>query len=84
MIFISNDHNGQIVGIVSAADIKSVNAYYQGVGDMPHVTEPYSIEEDKENEKMGYITPILKTMEIDLHSHAHRTKLGSKIRIQIK
>lgn len=53
MIFISKDHNGQIVGVVSAADIKSVNAYYQGLGDMPFSTEPFSIEQDRENEDMG-------------------------------
>lgn len=87
MIFISKDYKGQIVGIVSASDIKSVNAFYQGLGDMPHITEPFSIEQDRENEEMGYVTPILKTIEVDIQRLAHErgsTREASKIRIQIK
>lgn len=51
---------------------------------MPHITEPFSIEQDRENEDMGYVTPILKTAEIDVHRLAHERKSGTKIRIQIK
>jgi len=82
MIFISKDHKGQIIGIVSAADIKSVNAFYQGMGDMPHSTEEFSIDEDRENEKNGYVTPILKTIEYDPYKYG--TRSGEKIRIQAK
>lgn len=84
MIFISRDHNGQIIGIVSASDIKSVNAFYQGLGDVPNSTEEFSIDEDRENEKIGYVTPILKTMEIDVHNYSHTHKQGKKVRIQTK
>ncbi len=84
MIFISKDRNGQIIGIVSASDIKSVNAFYQGIGDMPHITEQFSIEQERENEKIGYVTPILKTIEIDIHRYAHDNKNGAKVRIQTK
>ncbi len=84
MIFISKDYKGQIIGIVSASDIKSVNAYYQGLGDHPHITEPFNIEEDRENEQEGYVTPILKTTEFDPHHYAQTHKPGNKIRVQIK
>ncbi len=84
MIFISKDHNGQIMGIVSAADIKSVNAFYQGQEDLPYTTEEFPINRDSDNEKMGYVTPILKTTEIDVHNYCHNHKVGAKVRIQIK
>jgi len=70
MIFISKNHKGEIISIVSAADIKSVNAYNQGQGfDVNTVTE-FSMEEDRENESMGYVTPILKTQKRSLSAFA--------------
>jgi hypothetical protein len=70
MIFISKNHKGEIISIVSAADIKSVNAYNQGNGiDVNSVTE-FDPDEIRENEEMGYVTPILKTQKKTLSPFA--------------
>lgn len=84
MIYIAKDHNGQIIGIVSADNEKSVNAYFQGKDDLFNTLEKFDLSKDRENEKMGYVTPILKTMEVDVHRLAHETKSGKKVRIQVK
>jgi hypothetical protein len=61
MIFIARNFNGEIVGIVSAKDKKSVIAYYQGTELRFNTLDSFDISEDRENEEMGYVTPILKT-----------------------
>lgn len=70
MIFISKNHRGEIISIVSATDIKQVNAYNQGNGlDVDTVT-PLDPDEIRENEEMGYVTPILKTKKKTLSPFA--------------
>jgi hypothetical protein len=64
MIFIARNYKSKIVGIISANSEGAVRAYYQGKGlDYDTLTE-FKIEEDRENEKMGYVTPILETEEV--------------------
>jgi hypothetical protein len=65
MIFIAKNHKGKVVGIVSAADEKAVRAYYQGKGLNYDTLREFKIEEDRENEKMGFVTPILETREVN-------------------
>lgn len=61
MIFIGKDHNNTVISIVSAKQKESANAYWQGKGIMPHSIEEFDLSEDRENEEMGYVTPILNT-----------------------
>jgi hypothetical protein len=84
MIYIARDHKGEILGIVSAEDIRAANAYWQGSGETPHTVDSFDLSQDRENENSGYVTPILKTVEIDVHKVAFETKPGKKVRIQTK
>lgn len=61
MIYIARNFKGKIVGIVSAKTEDSVKAYYQGKGLVYNTLEPFNLSEDRENEKMGFVTPILET-----------------------
>jgi hypothetical protein len=72
MIFIARNYKEKIIGIVSAADEKAVRAYYQGKGLKYNTLTPFDIEEDRENERMGFVTPILTTDEVVIeHNHGH-------------
>lgn len=61
MIFIARNYNGKIISIVSAKSEEAVRAYYQGSGLKYDSIKEFKIEEDRENEKMGFVTPILET-----------------------
>ena len=63
MIYIARNFQGKVVGIVSARNEKAVRAYYQGTKLRFNTITPFDIDEDRENEKMGYVTPILETKE---------------------
>lgn len=63
MIFIAKKYDGTIIGIVSAKHRESVNAYFQGKGLIPYKIETFNLAEDRENEQLGFITPILSTRE---------------------
>ncbi len=75
MIFISRNYKGKVIGIVSARTEDSVRAYYQGRGIHPHIIETFSFTEDRENEKQGYVTPILETREVDRFNLSDREKI---------
>lgn len=75
MIFIARNHNGKIIGIVSAKTENSVNAYYQGKGITPHTLGPFNPESIRENEEEGYVTPILTTREVDKYDLNNRDKI---------
>lgn len=62
MIFIGYDHHDRIISIVSAESEKSANAYWQGLNWLPYRTECFDLEKDRENERLGFVTPILKTI----------------------
>jgi hypothetical protein len=66
MIYIAKNHSGKIISIISAKSQELANAYWQGNGIIPFTESTFDLSEDRENEKNGYITPILKTKEIEL------------------
>lgn len=66
MIFIAKNYNGEIINISSAVDEKSYNAYCQGKGLKVDSIQIFDIVEDRQNEKMGYVTPILLTKEFNI------------------
>lgn len=74
MIFIAKNHGGKVIGIVSAKNKESVMAYYQGQGLNYNTIESFDIAEDRGNEQMGYVTPILKTQEIQIDGFTHKGK----------
>lgn len=69
MIYIGLDYEGRPMSIVSAADGKSAHAYWQGKGTLPHKTVTFDMNKDRENEQMGYVTPILTTKIKNIHRH---------------
>lgn len=76
MIFIAKNYKGKVIGIVSAKSVESANAYWQGKGVTPHKVTEFDLSEDRENENMGYVTPIVTTKEEELYVHnAFRTFL---------
>lgn len=65
-IFIGYDFNGKVISVISAKDENSANAYWQGTGDLPYSQKRFDVDEQRENEKMGFVTPIVKTQEIEV------------------
>jgi len=65
MIYIGYNYEGYPVSIISAKTKESANAYWQGKGITPHSTKELDLSEDRENEDMGYVTPLLVTEEVD-------------------
>jgi hypothetical protein len=61
MIIIGYDRNGLPMSIVSAKSVENAHAYWQGTGEIPDSTKIFDITEDRENEKLGFVTPFLKT-----------------------
>lgn len=66
MIFIGKNHNGQIISIVSAKSLEAARAYWQGKDILPHTETQFDTDEQRENEQMGYVTPILVTTKLAL------------------
>jgi hypothetical protein len=73
MIFISRNPQSLITSIVSAKDINSARAYWQGAKINHFMEETFSLEEDRENENFGYVTPILKTKETSVGNISNQT-----------
>lgn len=68
MIFIGYNERGFVTSIISAKTEESANAYLQGKGLLPHRTEKFDQKKERENEEMGFVTPLLLTekKKIDL------------------
>lgn len=66
MIFIAKDYEGRIISIISAKSNESANAYWQGKNITPFTEEMWDIKKERENEEMGFVTPILETRTEDL------------------
>ena len=66
MLYIAKNYSGQIISIISAKSKELANAYWQGKGIIPHTESTFDLSEDRENEKDGFVTPILKTREVEL------------------
>lgn len=75
MIFIAKNFSNKIIGIVSAPNKQAVMAYYQGKGLQYNTLTEFDINEDRENEKMGYVTPILTTKEVATNNYQAGTLL---------
>lgn len=75
MIFIGRNFDGKIISIISAKTEESANAYWQGKDIIPYSIDTFDMNEDRENEKMGYVTPILTTIELDGYSLKDRKKV---------
>lgn len=65
MIFIAKNHNLIPIGIISAKSKELANAYFQGKEIYPYQITEFDMNQDRENEKMGFVTPILATREVD-------------------
>lgn len=65
-IFIGYDYDGKVISVISAKDESSANAYWQGTGDLPHSQKRFDTDEQRENEQLGFVTPIVKTKEIEV------------------
>ncbi len=64
MIYIGKNHDGKVISIISAKSQESANAYWQGKNCIPHSIQEFGLFEDRENESIGYVTPLLTTKEI--------------------
>lgn len=59
MIYILKDYKGRIVAILGASSEQHVNAYTQGKDIEYHSCTAIDPSVINDNEKVGYITPIL-------------------------
>lgn len=74
MIFINYNYDGLIQSIVSAKNESAAMAYWQGKGILPHTHTTFDTSEKRENEELGFVTPILNTEVKTLGSWSHEQK----------
>ncbi len=74
MIFIAYNHEGYPISIISAKSQESANAYWQGKDQLPYSSKSFDIGEDRGNEKEGYVTPLLKTKEVDAYLYRNSSE----------
>lgn len=67
MIFIGYNHENYIISIISCKNKENANAYWQGRDISPHIVKEFDLSEDKENEKLGFVTPLLCTKEVEAY-----------------
>lgn len=79
MIFIGYNYDGYPISIISAKSQESANAYWQGKDQLPYSSKSFDINEDRENENEGYVTPLLKTKEVD--AYLYRNNSGKLLMI---
>ena len=75
MIFIGYNHDSTVISIISCKTKETANAYWQGKGIYPHTIKEFDINEKRENEEQGYVTPILNTIEVDGYSLKDKKKV---------
>lgn len=63
MIYILKNYKGLVLSILSAKNEESVRAYAQGKGIQYDTIRAFDMSEDRENEQLGFVTPILNTKE---------------------
>lgn len=61
MIYIAKNGKGLPVGIISCKNKDQAIAYWQGMNLNYDSIKEFSTEEEHENEKLGFVTPLLKT-----------------------
>lgn len=66
MIFIGYNYDGYPISIISAKSEESANAYWQGKDCLPHSTRQFDVSEDRDNEKLGFVSPLLETHKASL------------------
>lgn len=71
MIYIAKDYEGKPRSIVSCKTVEQAKAYWQGLGINVHTVQEFDISETRENEESGYVTPLLKTEEVDSYEFKH-------------
>lgn len=77
MIYIARDYNDTVISIVSSKTIESAYAYWQGKDILPNSVSEFNMTDERENEKVGFVSPILNTREVD----GYELKSGKKYRI---
>ena len=80
-IFIGYDYDGNVISVISAKSEENANAYWQGLNCLPHHSKRFDTDEQRENEKLGFVTPIVKTKEIEVRSDSYNLKM---VRIIVK
>lgn len=73
-LYVGKDYNGRIITIVIASSIESARAYWQGKGIIPYSEQEITLEEEQENEKLGFVTPLLTTKEVKLSSLSYEAR----------
>lgn len=74
MIFIGKNYDGKVISIISAQDERSANAYWQGKDIFPHSITRFDMNEERENEQAGFVTPLLETKEVDAYHFRNSDK----------
>lgn len=71
MIYIGFNYEGLPISIISCKNKEIANAYWQGLNQHPHSIKEFDLDRDRENEKQGFITPILKTEKKKFDKYSH-------------
>ena len=82
-IYIAYNFDNQPTSIVIADSEQSARAYWQGAGVDHHSERCIDLSDESDTEKLGYVTPILKTKEISC-SNINRYDVNSKLLTVIK